>query len=102
MSDFNPDRRPDPRVRVTPTQARQGLQGRRGLYILIAGLALVLLAWGAMELYPRGSSRTASGAGPTERVAPADPQSTGSLPAAPTPAPRAPSGQPPAPSEGAR
>jgi hypothetical protein len=89
MTQFDPDRRSDPRVHATPTQARQGRMGWPALYVLIAALALALLAWAGMEFYPRGTSRTAEGAGPGERVAPAaprapaDPQTTGSTPAAP-------------------
>lgn len=88
MSDFDPDRSADPnaqrRVRATPVQARQGREGRPVLYVLIAGLALALLAWAAVELYPRGTSRTASGTGPAERVAPVEPpgaERTASIPA---------------------
>jgi hypothetical protein len=101
MTDFDPNRRPDPRLRPTPTQARQGPMGRPVFYVLIAALALALLAWAGMEFYPRGASRTAEGTGPGERIAPtapADPQSTGSTPAAP----RAPSGSSPATSDSAR
>ena len=88
MSDFDPDRSADPnaqrRVRASPVQARQGREGRPVLYVLIAGLALALLAWAAVELYPRGTSRTASGTGPAERVAPVEPpgaERTASIPA---------------------
>lgn len=39
------------RVVLTPTEARQGALGRPVLYVLVVGLVLAMLAWGAAELW---------------------------------------------------
>ncbi len=35
---------------LTPTEARQARPGRPVLYVLVASLILVMVAWGVMEL----------------------------------------------------
>ena len=47
------------------SEARQAPPGTPVLYVLIAGLVLALIAWAAVELYPRGGPQTA-GPGPGE------------------------------------
>lgn len=41
----------DGRVVLTPTEARQGVLGRPVLYVLVLGLLLAMLAWGAAEFW---------------------------------------------------
>jgi hypothetical protein len=41
----------DGRVVLTPTEARQGVLGRPVLYVLVIGLVLAMLAWGAAEFW---------------------------------------------------
>jgi hypothetical protein len=38
-------------VTLTPTEARQGVLGRPVLYVLLIGLLLAMLAWGAAEFW---------------------------------------------------
>jgi hypothetical protein len=38
-------------VELTPTEARQGFLGRPVLYVLVTGLLLAMLAWGAAEFW---------------------------------------------------
>lgn len=40
-------------------EARQGPSGRPVLYVLVAGLVLALIAWAAVEFYPRAEPTTA-------------------------------------------
>jgi hypothetical protein len=53
----NPDdllrsqRADDQPVRLTATEARQGSWGRPVLYVLVIGLILAFLAWGAAEFF---------------------------------------------------
>ncbi|HEY8584238.1 MAG TPA: hypothetical protein VIL49_14880 [Capillimicrobium sp.] len=86
MTQYDPNRR-DPTLRadqpevLSPGEARQAPQGKPVLYVLIAGLVLALFAWAAVEMYPRGSSQTAS-------YPPGRSETTGSVPStSPTPAP---------------
>ena len=39
------------RVELTPTEARQGALGRPVLMVLVVGLVLAMLAWGAAEMF---------------------------------------------------
>lgn len=41
----------DGRVVLTETEARQGVLGRPVLYVLVIGLILAILAWGAAEFW---------------------------------------------------
>ena len=66
---------------VSATDARQGPEGRPGLYVLIGGLVLALIAWAAAELYPHGGSTSATAPANIEQASPGDPQATGSVPA---------------------
>lgn len=50
-SDSYHERRMDPRVRVSATEARQGFLGRPVLMVLVISLALVMLAWAAAEFW---------------------------------------------------
>lgn len=45
------ERRMEPEVRVSATEARQGRLGRPVLIVLVASLVLVVLAWAAAELW---------------------------------------------------
>lgn len=60
MTQYDPNgHRADDKEILTPGEARQAPQGRPVLYVLVAGLVLALVAWAAVELYPRGTSQTA-------------------------------------------
>ena len=48
---YHDTRRGDRPVEVTPVEARQGFLGRPVLMVLIVGLVLALLAWGAAEFF---------------------------------------------------
>jgi hypothetical protein len=41
----------EPRVELTPTEARQGRLGRPVLVVLVVGLLLAMIAWAAAEFY---------------------------------------------------
>jgi hypothetical protein len=72
--------RADQPERVSGSEARQGPPGRPVLYVLIAALVLAVLAWAALEFYPRGGPQTA-GPAPGERVTTETaPGTTGGLP----------------------
>jgi hypothetical protein len=45
------DIRKDPPVVETATEARQGSWGRQVFLVLVAGLLLAMLAWGAVEIW---------------------------------------------------
>ena len=47
MSDDRPDNPPT----LTPQKARQGRRGSPVLVVLVAGLLLAMIAWGAAEIY---------------------------------------------------
>jgi cytoskeletal protein RodZ len=50
-SDNYLERRNEPEVRLSATEARQGRLGRPVLTVLVASLVLVILAWAAAELW---------------------------------------------------
>ena len=62
-------------------EARQAPPGRPVLYVLVAGLVLALVAWAAVELYPRGDATTARS--PSADVTGTTPSSAGGIPITP-------------------
>jgi hypothetical protein len=66
---------------ISGGESRQAPRGRPVLYVLVAGLALALLAWAAVELYPRGGANVADVR--TEDVTTSTPRSVGGIPLSP-------------------
>ncbi|MFN3889575.1 MAG: hypothetical protein ACK4MV_04185 [Beijerinckiaceae bacterium] len=62
-------------------EARQAPPGRPVLYVLIAGLVLALIAWAAVELYPRGGNTIADVK--TQDVTGSTPREAGGIPISP-------------------
>lgn len=64
----------EPRTTLEPKEARQGRRGVQVLVVLVAGIALALVAWWAVEIYGGAIEPAAeSQVGNPETVDPAQP-----------------------------
>lgn len=68
---------------ITGEEARQGPRGRAVLAILVASLVLALIAWAAVELYPRATPTTAQTQ--SQDVTGSTPSTAGGIPLSPPP-----------------
>jgi hypothetical protein len=66
---------------VSGAEARQGPRGRAVLAVLVASLVLALIAWAAVEFYPRGTPTTAQTQ--SQDVTGSTPSTAGGIPLSP-------------------
>lgn len=66
-------------------EARQARPGLPVLYVLLGGLVLALIAWAAVELYPRGGPQTAITQPEPRDLTATTPPTAGNIPITPPP-----------------